>query len=767
MIIYFFFFILSLLPLIEGEGLGLARFLLLSSCFPWSIYLLKKKKITLNLVFYLFFLFLTLALISTLISPVFQRSFNILVLYFVYLIYFLLSQALFKENKPLFKKGLNLALLFPSLSLTLLSFYLLSFKDAPAIPAMNLIFPSFGHNHLVDFLVLSFPLSLFLFLKEENRVKKGLFFLLNLIYLAGFILSFSRGGFLLLLFIAGCFFLKLKKTETSFFKKISLKYVLFLGVFVFLLISLSLFSSLFLEENQIRSEFFQKFTRSPSHQSRLEYWHQSFLSFKEKPIFGWGLDNFRYLSKKYQSQSHFWSWYSHNHFLQLFSETGFLGGLCFLGLILLSLKRIFLTSVKDEFNLNWALKISVLASILQSLFDFNWQFSSVFLLFWVILGFLIKDSEESRETKEYLPKLKPYFLMFFVFIAFLIFLTSFLELKGSFYYFKAREYEENNQFTKASFYYEKVLTSWPFKLERWKKIIEYYQDQGDLDKALAVSQKLGLKEPLNGDNYLVLGDLYFEKNDFLKAIQAYEKAVLMNPQQGEKVYLKIVELYLENNLINSKEIIRVLTNLETLKQERCLLLCLGKESEENVNSLLIKLIQQDDEFNKLNPKEQAKVYFWLTILNIHQQNWEEPISYIKKAVKIDNNLKNKEKYQVLLDELLLIQAIDQSYQSNNFNEAETLAFKLIKTPLLSFYQKFYLAKANNILGEIMLRKEDYLKAEEYFLKAIEINPWDQDFYLNLSFIYVKSKKNDKKEMTLNKCLDFNPWSQKCLRNLNK
>ena len=67
----------------------------------------------------------------------------------------------------------------------------------------------------------------------------------------------------------------------------------------------------------------------------------------------------------------------------------------------------------------------------------------------------------------------------------------------------------------------------------------------------------------------------------------------------------------------------------------------------------------------------------------------------------------------------------------------------------------------------MLRKEDYLKAEEYFLKAIEINPWDQDFYLNLSFIYVKSKKNDKKEMTLNKCLDFNPWSQKCLRNLNK
>ncbi|PIS09557.1 hypothetical protein COT75_00915 [Candidatus Beckwithbacteria bacterium CG10_big_fil_rev_8_21_14_0_10_34_10] len=65
----------------------------------------------------------------------------------------------------------------------------------------------------------------------------------------------------------------------------------------------------------------------------------------------------------------------------------------------------------------------------------------------------------------------------------------------------------------------------------------------------------------------------------------------------------------------------------------------------------------------------------------------------------------------------------------------------------------------------MLRKEDYLKAEEYFLKAIEINPWDQDFYLNPSLVYTKTKNDDKKEMILKKCLDFNPWSQACLKDL--
>ena len=130
MILYLFFLILSFLPLIEGEVFGLGRFLLLASCLPLTIsfYRCKSSEFTSKHVFFIVFLFF--ALLTTIFSPVFARSFNTLVLYFAYFIYFLSAQILAREKKAFFKDLLVASILFPSLVLCFLSFYLLLFNQS-------------------------------------------------------------------------------------------------------------------------------------------------------------------------------------------------------------------------------------------------------------------------------------------------------------------------------------------------------------------------------------------------------------------------------------------------------------------------------------------------------------------------------------------------------------------------------------------------------------------------------------------------------------
>ena len=529
MIFYFFFLILSFLPLIEGELLGIGRFLLLSSCLPLAIYLFRRNVKVGSLprqtrLLYMFFvIFLFFALLSTIFSPVFSRSFNTLILYFVYLIYFLTARILAKEKKTLFRDLLIVTVIFPSLVLCLLSFYLVFNQEPPPFSSMNLIFANFGHNHLVDYLIFAFPLSLFLLFKEKDIWKKILFLLLNLIFLAGFILSFSRGGILmaiLIIFLLQIFTRRKKPAGTRHAAIVQLPTIFMLLLLGFILL-FSISGYYYLGEETIKNLnnlLLKKAFRQLHLSSRIEYWRQAVLAFKDKPLLGWGLDNFRYLSKKYQKAPSAWSWYTHNHFVQMFVETGIFGGLSFLFLIFFLLKKIqpFINKRLNLNDLKCFLTIGLFISVIHSLLDYDWQFPPVFLIFWVIAGYLTKCKMQSAKCKVAVQssKLNNLRKTFLLLLGIMLFIIAIFEFTGNLFLFSGVENEEKRNHQKAESYYQQSLAVWPFKLENWQVVIHYYQDKNQKEKVLNLLNKLVILEPINEENFRSIGNIYYQNKEF-------------------------------------------------------------------------------------------------------------------------------------------------------------------------------------------------------------------------------------------------------------
>ena len=68
-------------------------------------------------------------------------------------------------------------------------------------------------------------------------------------------------------------------------------------------------------------------------QTRLLLWGQSLKIFKERPIFGWGPENFSIaLEKHYLPQFEVWYDRAHNVFFDYLTQTGILGLLSYLGI---------------------------------------------------------------------------------------------------------------------------------------------------------------------------------------------------------------------------------------------------------------------------------------------------------------------------------------------------------------------------------------------------------------------------------------------------
>jgi len=721
MVIYIFFIILSFLSLIEGEFIGFGRFIFLAFCLPLSIYLYKRKPLEFTLLHTVFIVFLFFATLATFFSPVFGRSLSTLILYFAYFIYFLSAQVLAGEKRKLFRELLIISILFPSLILCFLSLYFLVFSQPPPFGSMNLLFANFGHSHVIDFLLFSFPVSLALFLRENNTKKKIFFGILNLIFLFSFISSFSRGGILMAIFITLVFLLVNKRRLFS---------LIFLTPLIYFLV-LSTSGYYYFGEERIKS--FRNFVlartfRKPSVASRLDYWYQATIAFAQRPIFGWGLDNFRYVSKIYQKDYSSWSWYTHNHFLQMFSDTGILGGISFLifiYLLLFSLVKRLKNSLPGSTNctfdksLNLALVTGLLASTIHSLFDYDWCFNSVFLFFLVIGGYLINlkmsppNGGERKLPRIYISMLKKAIL----FLGCLLFLIGILEFWGNLLLLSGVREREKGQDQMAEKYYLRSLAIWPYKLDNWQEVGAFYLKKGENEKAIAVLSKLVTYEPLADKNFDQLAKIYEIQGKNDSAVKNYLQVIKLNPFSDESYY-KIIDLWQTLKEPNPQILFEVLRRLEKIKGPNCQLKCLEFVNEKKLENLLLQLIK-DEKFNKLNAAQQARVFYWLAILTTYQKNWVQDIDFLNQAISLD---KQKE-YQDFLNNLILFQKIQADFDAKDYLNVKTTAKVFFpKIENHKFYEKFFLEEIYLILSKISFEEQDNKAASQYRQTAEQINP---------------------------------------------
>ncbi|MHA8051437.1 tetratricopeptide repeat protein [Aquirufa sp. ROCK-SH2] len=113
--------------------------------------------------------------------------------------------------------------------------------------------------------------------------------------------------------------------------------------------------------------------------------------------------------------------------------------------------------------------------------------------------------------------------------------------KARLYYILGQLFQEEKKYTLASDYFKKVDSNKPSYELQFHSKLSSNQLSGSLEKLLSM-----LKEPKNEGNkamiYMAIGQIYYEKNDFEKAKEYWEKGAENNPDKGI-LYLQLGNLF--------------------------------------------------------------------------------------------------------------------------------------------------------------------------------------------------------------------------------
>lgn len=389
--------LLFFLPIIEsvnrttGLNLLLIGSFLISSPFIW------RKKIYVDLIDYLWIIMLILFAVSTITSWSLSRSYLDLLRYFAYFLIFLTIRN-YSQPENFFTRFYIPMIIINSLILSFLS--LLYFIPQLFIPkppnGMNLFYPTFGHNHLADILIFTIPLVLF-FSPTRNNFFGKIWKLLSAFFILILFLTTSRGALFSLTFAVLIFFIFRNRINVRVNKTI-----IFFCTGAILILVFSFFLSNFFNSIDNLNRKPRGYYKPAIKDDRINYLVQSLKGFQTSPILGTGLDTFRYVSQMYREKGVTWTWYVHNHYAEIFLETGIFGGLIFLSLI-------FLMLIRSSKNIDImgkrtfiGLYIALLSSSIKSMIDSDWQFLSVFLFFFMGVAFLLSKKREDNPFRYHL-----------------------------------------------------------------------------------------------------------------------------------------------------------------------------------------------------------------------------------------------------------------------------------------------------------------------------------------------------------------------------
>lgn len=785
---HFLTFLLIFLPAFEGIFSDLGTIIPLIFTLPLSI-ILTKKKIARDNIFWAFLLFLVFCFISTLFSTGLSRSLRSSFLYFLYFVSFFTVKDVIK-NKKFFSKILLIVILATSASLSLFSFYYLIFHKQPPFGSMNLIYANFGHNHLVDYLIFALPINFCLFLDAKDMRESFGWGILTLFFVLSFIFSFSRAGiaFGILALLLSAVLMKSKQRKIFVWFLLAILSLVLLVFLIAFYLKTEYFS---FAENTV---FFEKVVRRITLPDRIDYWQQALRAFREKPIFGTGLDTFRFSSVKYQKAPGKWSWFAHNHFLQLFSETGIFGGLAFLSLVILILFRSFKVVKSQSKPLLTGLFIGILVSSLHSLVDYDWQFTPIFLNFWVISGLLL--GIDKKKKKFITSKI---FYSFFYLFTFLCLIFGLSIGASEILFLKGLQVQEKEGQEKAMKYFNLSSQVFPFHPQRLQGAAKYFYKLKNNLAALWFAEKSLDFEKANWETYKLIGDVKLSEDKKKEALNYYQKATNLNPLEAADLYLKSAAIYKElGDEKKEKEVL--LTFFERTKDIRNF----GQETVAATNifmqiainlansdsQLTLKMFERVENLNEkqafsgieweqrskilktltdllpilfphLTEKQQAKYYFWMSTLAAHRkENWVEISGWLAEAVNFDPE--NKEYADFFEDIKLLLIAQEAFYGGDSIKAKDQLEKVISKTENknlqgLPDFKRQYYARAFKLQGEVY----QTLIAETW-QKAVDFDPWNESHYLRLARYYLDQQKNeDKAKKVLDRCLRTITYPKKC------
>jgi O-antigen ligase len=386
--------ILSLLPFFHDLSIPIPHIIFFSFPFFYlPIILFRKRQVpnTIAIIMKAWYFLIFVQFISLFFSASITLSIPPLFETIGYFTYFLLI--LIVVNKP---KDINLlqnSILFVSIVLSIMSIYFVAYPPKN-IGAMNLVYATYGHNHLADYLIFSLPISIYYWLNQNKSWRQIIFGLIMIFLFLSSYLTFSRTLMLITPLISLAIVYNCSKSlKRSIF-------IMIFGLIPWLVLALLFINSITYrefepaEKDKTLDAWLSRQTIKPIlHDARFSYYQQAIKGFLEHPLLGYGPGTFRLISQKYLGGGSY-SWYTHSNILQILSETGLIGFLANYFLLYKILSEINFKIVK---KCNYfPLYIGSIGSFLQSFFTYNLQFLIIQLLFFVSLACIYRISSKKQ-----------------------------------------------------------------------------------------------------------------------------------------------------------------------------------------------------------------------------------------------------------------------------------------------------------------------------------------------------------------------------------
>ncbi|MCF7845021.1 MAG: O-antigen ligase family protein [Kiritimatiellales bacterium] len=309
-------------------------------------------------------------------------------------------------------------------------------------------------NAWADYVLLAWPLVAWWAMKEKFIFLSVLRYCALGLAIGFLLLSYSRGAMIALggqLVLWGTFVaLEHWKKNTFPWKKVLLNSsVTFLIAF-----------GVFFSANAIRSQLYpvqsvgEKVTFSAAEgtssvSERSQFWNQAWVLSVEKPLTGWGPYSFRFVQPRLQKGVLATSDHPHNVILKFAVERGWVAALIFMALVLI----ILIKTVRMKLRSNQLFLILGISGLLaHSMIDYNLQFVSVALLFWLMLGMLASELEWKKSFK-----LNKKLVRFFeVILATLLLVIAIFEAQGMILSSFGRHAEARGELEKALYWYDQA-----------------------------------------------------------------------------------------------------------------------------------------------------------------------------------------------------------------------------------------------------------------------------------------------------------------------
>ncbi len=252
-------------------------------------------------------------------------------------------------------------------------------------------------------------------------------------------------------------------------------------------------------------------------QARLYMYRNTLKMIGSNLFLGAGFGNFKYVYPRYRDRGE-WALsglntrveQAHNEYLQILSEVGMIGFLAFLW-ILWSIGRLSFFMIKKEsfsrrFFLQSVLIMGILATLIQSCFDFNLQNPASGVTFWMMAGLL---EVVYRSSKQAAPSSNP----------------KLLHLPIS---------QKTYRFIICSGILLALATGLFFSVrpaigDYYLKWGRFFLEHKDWEDALSCFQEAKDFSPANFDIFFHLGQTYDQLKDYDQSVDSYKKSVSLHP----------------------------------------------------------------------------------------------------------------------------------------------------------------------------------------------------------------------------------------------